>query len=212
MERPLQALIYVRVSTDKQAEVGISLDNQERAALDWAFRNKVKVLKVFSDEGASAKTLKRPEIQNMIKYISDNSKDIDYVIVYQIDRVSRNLSDFVDFVKFLSEHSIELRDANSHIESNESDEFIQNISAAIAQYDNKQKSKRVKDNMRRHAAEGYRLHKAPYGLKNIKDDDKHPKVIVADQEVIDKITLVLTEFSKGIMTRGELVQESRKIG
>ena len=59
---PKTAIIYVRVSTSEQADRGVSLDNQERACHDWAFRNQVQTLKVFREEGISAKTLNRPEM------------------------------------------------------------------------------------------------------------------------------------------------------
>lgn len=140
---PQKAVIYVRVSTTDQAHRGISLDNQERACHDWAFRNKIQTLKVFREEGKSAKTLNRPEMQAMIDYIGEHHRELDYLIVYQIDRLSRSLNDFVDLIRLLGGYSIELRDSASNVEASESDELLQGMHALLAQHDNRVKSKRV---------------------------------------------------------------------
>ena len=208
---PRQAVIYVRVSTGKQAEQGVSLDNQERACGEWANRNNIVVLRTFREEGASAKTLKRPEMASMTEYIQDHWREIDYIIIYQIDRLTRELSDFVEFIRFLHDHKIELRDSTSHLEANDADELIQNIGASLGQYENRLKAKRVKENMRRHAADGYRMHKAPYGLRYIRDEAGRPSVTPIP-EIADKIAYLLLEFAKGVFTKAQLLHEARRIG
>lgn len=167
--QPKTAIVYTRVSTSDQVDSGASLDNQERACYDWAFRNSVKVIKLFREEGKSAKDLNRPQMKEMLNYLEEHHTEIDYVIVYQIDRLSRSTGDFLDLVRLLAGYSISLRDSTSNLEASESDELIQSIQAALAQHENKLKSKRVSDNMRRHAANGLRMHKAPLGLKNVRD-------------------------------------------
>lgn len=209
--KPKQAVIYVRVSTDRQAEQGVSLDNQERACQEWALRNGVLVTKLFREEGASAKTLKRPMMTQMLEYIEEHDKEIDFIIVYQIDRLSRNMNDFVDFNRMLFQKGIELRDSSSQLVAGDSDELIQGMQALLAQHDNKLKSKRVKENMKRHASDGYRMHKAPYGLRNIRDESGHPTV-ESVPEVADTIAYLLTEYAKGVSTKARLLNEARRIG
>ncbi|MHB1865379.1 MAG: recombinase family protein [Candidatus Saccharimonadales bacterium] len=207
---PKRAVIYVRVSTTDQAEKGVSLDNQERSCHDWAFRNQIQVLRVFREEGRSAKTLNRPEVMSMLDYFNDHHQEIDYLIVYQIDRLTRSLFDFTDFMKMLVQYKIELRDSASNIESNESDELIQGMHALIAQHENKLKSKRVLENMKRHAALGYRMHQAPYGLKNVRDESGRPTL--EPLPIISvKIASLLTSFAKGTYTKSQLLHEARKI-
>ena len=206
-----QAVTYIRVSSDRQVEQGTSLDNQERMCGEWASRNGVTVLRTFREEGVSAKTLNRPEIQKLIAYGEENSSEIDYLIVYQIDRLSRNMGDFMELVKFTAKHKVELRDSTSHLESNESDELIQGMQALMAQHDNRLKSKRVTENMKRHAGNGFRMHQAPYGLRNIRDELGRP-TLEPVPEVADKITYLLTEFAKGITTKRQLVTLAGEIG
>lgn len=208
---PKHAVIYVRVSTTDQADRGVSLDNQERACGDWAFRNQIQVLRTFREEGRSAKTLNRPEMQAMLEYLSEHYQEIDYVIVYQIDRLTRNTFDFADFMRLLVKYKIELRDSTSNVEASESDELIQGVQALMAQHDNKLKSKRVSENMKRHASEGYRMHQAPYGLRNIRNELGRPTVEPIEP-IASNISYILTEFAKGTFTKGQLLHEARRIG
>jgi len=205
-----KAVIYVRVSTSEQADKGTSLDNQERACHDWAFRNQIQTFKVFREEGKSAKTLNRPAMQAMITYLGDHYQEIDYLIVYQIDRLSRSLNDFVDLMKLLNNYKIELRDSASNIESNESDELIQGINAVLAQHDNKVKGRRVTENMKRHAAQGFRMHQAPYGLKNIRNEEGRPTVKPIEP-IASNIAHLLTTFANGTFTKAQLIHEARRI-
>jgi DNA invertase Pin-like site-specific DNA recombinase len=209
--QPRHGIIYVRVSTADQADHGVSLDTQERACGDWAFRNQVQVLRTFREEGKSAKTLNRPEMQSMLAYLKEHAQDVDYVIVYQIDRLTRSSFDFTDLMRLLAKYGIELRDSASNIVASESDELIQSIHAALAQYDNKLKSRRVTDNMKRHTAEGYRMHQAPYGLKNIRNPLGRP-TLQPVQPMARNIAHLLTEFAKGIHTKADLLREARRIG
>lgn len=85
----LRVAVYTRVSTDLQAnkEEG-SLDMQEarcRAALS-ARREPGRVTHVFREEGASGKSLDRPEVQRMLAAV--RASEVDMVIVTRVDRLS----------------------------------------------------------------------------------------------------------------------------
>lgn len=62
----MNAIIYIRVSTTEQAELGYSLKAQEQLCIDYAIRNNYEVLKVFTEKGESAKTTNRTELKSML--------------------------------------------------------------------------------------------------------------------------------------------------
>lgn len=113
---PHKAIIYLRVSTDMQVQQGASIENQEKACLEWCYRYKILPTQVFRDEGKSAKTLDRPEMQRMLKYITTHHSEIDYLIVYQIDRLSRRASDYFEITQALGRHNIQIRDASEQLD------------------------------------------------------------------------------------------------
>ena len=65
------AVIYVRVSTKKQTE-NLSLPTQLRACEDYCRRQGYEVLERFREDGESARTTDRTELQNLLKYCRTN--------------------------------------------------------------------------------------------------------------------------------------------
>ncbi len=63
----MKAVIYTRVSTVEQAEMNKSLDNQEEACRTYAAKQNLDVLKVFKEEGESAKTADRTQLKELVK-------------------------------------------------------------------------------------------------------------------------------------------------
>lgn len=205
-----RAVIYVRVSTPDQVE-GASLDNQEERCQEWTLRHGVLVLRTFREEGVSAKTTNRPALKDMLQFVRDNGKNIDYLVVYEVDRLARNMEDFMAISAELRKHKIELKDPSSNLEGNKSDKFLRMMKAMMAELDNDVKSERVVDNMRRHANDGYRMAKAPYGLINTRD--LLGRSILAPMPVIaDKIATLLNEFATDTVTIKELIQHAHEIG
>ena len=91
MEMQKRVFIYVRVSTNKQAEEGYSIAQQiERLqkyceAMGWI------LVKVYTDDGYSGGDLERPAMKQMIKEIEKGAADI--VLVDKLDRLSRSQFD-----------------------------------------------------------------------------------------------------------------------
>ena len=206
-----KAIIYLRVSTHKQVLLGESLENQEKSCLEWCYRNQILPLQTFKDEGRSAKTLERPEMQRMLTFINNNHKEINFLIVYQIDRLSRFAPDYFEIAKALGSYNIQLRDASEALESGPANDLVRGINALMAEFDNRIKSQRVLDNMKQAASKGYRMHKAPYGLKNIRDKDGRSDIEPVPA-VATKIADALNRFSTGLYTKTELVRYCNDIG
>jgi site-specific DNA recombinase len=93
-----QAAIYARVSTDDQAERGYSLPSQIEACQQFAWQRGFDVVAVYQDDISGAKPIThRPEggeLQNAI-----NTRQINTVIVYQVDRLSRDIVDLLATVR-----------------------------------------------------------------------------------------------------------------
>ena len=91
------AVIYLRVSTDRQArkgggEEGYSIPAQREACLRKAQSLNAAVVEEYSDKGESARSTDRPSLQALLGRLEEK-QDIDYVIVHKIDRLARNRHD-----------------------------------------------------------------------------------------------------------------------
>ena len=92
--------IYYRVSTERQ-----DLASQKQAVEAWLDQletsKRPKKIRVFTDEGISGNSLNRPGYQELLK--TANEKKIDTIIVYRLDRFSRNASDAIKTLISLDE-------------------------------------------------------------------------------------------------------------
>lgn len=98
-----KAAIYYRVSTEKQ-----DLDSQRQAVEKWIEDlpedKKPKTIKVFKDEGISGKTVNRPGFQDMLD--SAYKRQVDTIIVYRLDRFSRNATTAIRYLLSLDEAGV----------------------------------------------------------------------------------------------------------
>ena len=93
-----QAAIYVRVSTDDQAERGYSLPSQIEACQKFANQKGFDVAAVYQDDISGAKPISiRPEGYELQKAV--DSRQVKAVIVYCVDRLSRDIVDLLTTIR-----------------------------------------------------------------------------------------------------------------
>ena len=93
-----RAFVYCRVSTEEQGtEDHHSLDYQEEKARLRVQEKNWALIKVRKDVGSGKGTKDRPGFQELVRDIKQGN--IDVVIVYKLDRLSRNVGDIYDFIK-----------------------------------------------------------------------------------------------------------------
>jgi len=173
-----KAVIYVRVSTKEQAEQGYSLDGQERECRQFAVRSNLDVERVFIERGESAKTQNRTELQGLIKYCRDNMGKISALIVWKIDRLSRNMKDVLQLYDEFGLHRIQVLSVTENNEETPMGRLMRNIMGTLSQYENEQRAERTKNGMRQALENGNWCWKAPLGYKNTRIDGK--AIIVPD--------------------------------
>lgn len=86
-----RVFIYIRVSTDKQAEEGYSIPQQTERLIKYCEAMGWQVVKVYTDDGYSGGDLRRPAMKQMIRDIEKGNADI--VLVDKLDRLSRSQFD-----------------------------------------------------------------------------------------------------------------------
>ena len=86
------AIIYVRVSTKEQTE-NLSLPTQLKACEEYCERQGFTVLARFREEGESAKSADRTELQNLLQYCRLNKGKVQFVVVFNLTRFAREKYD-----------------------------------------------------------------------------------------------------------------------
>ncbi len=93
----MQAIGHVRVSTDRQAEHGVSLEAQESKIRAMSTIHSAELLEVIVDGGESAESLNRPGVQRLLALI--NSGQAQAVIVAKLDRLTRSVKDLCNLLE-----------------------------------------------------------------------------------------------------------------
>ena len=86
------AVIYVRVSTKEQTE-NLSLPTQLRACDDYCARQGFQVVERFIEQGESARTTDRTELQRLLTFCRERKGRVAFVVVYNLTRFARETHD-----------------------------------------------------------------------------------------------------------------------
>ncbi len=172
---------YVRVSSRRQAEEGLSLENQTSALEEWCRRSGAELVRVFADD-ESAKTADRTELKEMLAFCRRRSREIDFVLVNRVDRFIRSQHDYHALRAILAASGISLRSTQENIDDGSMGRFLGGILAAFAELDNDQRAERVLGGMKAAANRGRWVWKAPHGYHNIRNSEGD-KTIEIDPDV-----------------------------
>lgn len=210
-----KAVAYIRVSDPRQLE-GESPETQREKITQYAQVNKIEILEWFFDEGKSAKNAVREELQNMLTFALKYRGKIDHVLVYKMNRASRNLESYYTGIKaVLNSKGITIRSVTEQmIDDTKQGRFMEGLLVLLAQLDNDGKSEYTTDNMRSLAEQGYWQHPPVLGYRNYKIPNElgKPRPSLQPDAMAPKVTNVLERFSEGDITKAELARYATAIG
>ncbi|MBS3086768.1 recombinase family protein, partial [Candidatus Pacearchaeota archaeon] len=131
--KPLAA-IYVRVSTQEQAQQGFSLNAQQEALENYAKALGYEIHKIYRDEGKSAKDLKRPEMTNLLQDAEKGK--FSAIFIYKLDRFSRSIKDLILTIDKLKDWGIDFVSLQDRIETTSaSGKLMFHIIGAFAEFE-----------------------------------------------------------------------------
>src|SRR5262245_37036893 len=87
----MRAVGYIRVSTDRQAQEGVSLDAQRARLKAHCVSQEIKLVDIVTDDGYSAKSLERPGLRAALRMLTDGKADA--IVVVKLDRLTRSVKD-----------------------------------------------------------------------------------------------------------------------
>ena len=126
----MKASIYCRVSTDDQQKEGSSLQTQVKACLKYCHDKGYQVARKFT-ETYSGLTLERPQLTQLRGLIRSN--ELDVIVVYCLDRLSRNATHGVILRDELDKHHIMLESVTEDIDKSPLGEAITYLRGTFAQ-------------------------------------------------------------------------------
>lgn len=163
-----RAVVYIRVSTEEQAEDALNLVNQEKRCRIYCEQRGLSVVRIFIDAGESARTSDRPEFLRMLAYCKAGRNEIDFVVVQDLSRFARNHKDQAEAIWDLGRCGVLLRSTyESNIDETAAGKLAANIFGALNQFASDSHSEKQRDRKRQAVAAGRVPWRPPIGYVNV---------------------------------------------
>jgi DNA invertase Pin-like site-specific DNA recombinase len=176
-----RAIAYVRVSTDKQADHGVSLEAQESKVRAYAALYDLDLVDVVVDAGASAKTLDRPGLTRGLAMVKRG--EVDAVVVMKLDRLTRSVADLGTLVERYFQKAALLSVSEQIDTRTAGGRLVLNVLASVAQWEREAIGERTATAMKHKASKGERVGAIPYGFA-LADDGVTLVEVEAEQAVM----------------------------
>jgi len=181
----LKAVGYTRVSTDKQADKGVSLDAQLEKIRAMAVVQGAEVVEVITDAGESAKSLDRPGMAHLLALVDAGAVQV--VIIAKLDRLTRSVKDLADLLERFTKHGVSLVSVAESLDTGSAaGRLVLNIMTAVSQWEREAIGERTATALQFKKANHRVYSHTPYGFTREGDD---LVVLASEQAIISRIRL-----------------------
>ena len=158
--------LYMRVSTEDQAREGFSLPEQKERLEAYCKFKDYEIVDYYEDAGISAKTGNyRPEFERLKEDIK--FKKINTVISLKLDRFTRSIYDWEEFITFLEENDAYIGCVNDDINTTTANgKMVSRLLVSVSQNEIERTSERTKIGLAGAIKQGHIPHIAPLGYKH----------------------------------------------
>ena len=193
-----KAILYIRVSTDEQAEKGYSLKHQEERLRQYCQHQQIEVVAVYKEDH-SAKTFERPEFTKLLAFLKKNKGCADLLLFLKWDRFSRNAGDAYAMINLLNKLGVEPQGIEQPLDLNVPENKIMlAFYLAAPEVENDRRSLNTIAGMRRAMKEGRHVTLAPRGYRNARNELNRP--IIEPNKDADHVSWSFQQVSAGIHT------------
>lgn len=186
------AVIYARYSSDSQSEQ--SIEGQLRVCQDYAQRNNILILNTYIDRAMTGTNDNRPDFQRMIK--ESARREWDFVIVYKLDRFSRNKYESTIHKKTLKNNGVTLLSAMENIPDTPEGIILESLLEGMNQYFSAELSQKVRRGMKETRLKGnftggYLIY--GYNVENRK--------VVINENQAEVVRFIFEQYSLGVYVK-----------
>jgi site-specific DNA recombinase len=200
----MNGVIYCRVSSREQM-AGTSLESQEAACHEYARSKNICVLRVFVEQGESAKFADRTELVELIDFCRESKGAVQVLLVWKVDRFARNVADHFSIKATLGKYGVHIVSVTEPIDANPEGKLMETILAGSAQFDNDIRAMRTVQGMRRKLQEGIYPWAPPLGYKSsVMNAEKKTQPDQIDPAVFGPLQKAWREYATGAHTQTEM--------
>ena len=181
----MTAIGYVRVSTDKQADHGVSLEAQAEKIRAMAVVHGADLADIIVEAGESAKNLNRPGMARLLQLV--DGRQLKIVIISKLDRLTRSVKDLCMLLERFERRGVALISVAESLDtSSAAGRLVLNIMTAVSQWEREAIGERTRDAMRHKRNQGQRVGNIAYGYR-LANDEQHLEPDETEQAILAHI-------------------------
>lgn len=189
----IKCAIYTRKSTEEGLEQDFNSLDAQREACEAYIKSQqhegwILVEKHYDDGGFSGGTLERPAVKELFRDIEVG--EVDIVVVYKVDRLTRSLMDFSKIVELFDKHSASFVSVTQHFNTTTSmGRLTLNVLLSFAQFEREVTGERIRDKVAASKKKGLWMGGAvPIGYK------REDKKLVQDHCYISVVKTIFERY------------------
>ncbi|MDR3766461.1 MAG: recombinase family protein [Butyricicoccus sp.] len=199
--------IYTRQSVERADS--ISVEQQAQLCRDALTAGEARACKVYTDKGFSGKNIDRPALQQLLADVE--AGQVEKILVYRLDRISRSVHDFTGLCASLSAHGVHFQSVTDGITLDDtlSGTVMAQIMMVFAQFERETIQRRVTDNYIARAKAGMYLGgRPPFGFDKGKTvvGGKHTACYVPHPQQAALMAALYERYAQDGQTLGSLVR------
>src|ERR1022692_1390752 len=164
----MKAIGYARVSTQKQADFGLSLEAQSEKVRAMAVVQGAELAEVIVDAGESAKSLNRPGMARLLALVDTGA--VNTVIIAKLDRLTRSVKDLAELLERFTRRGVSLVSVAECLDTGTAaGRLALNIMVSVSQWEREAIGERTRDAMHHKRANGERVGTVPFGYRATAD-------------------------------------------
>jgi len=167
----IKTIAYLRVSTKKQADYGVSLKVQREKVIAYCKVYDLDLVEIIKDRGKSGKDLNRPLLQKALEKL--RTKEVKALLVMKLDRLTRSVVDLGQLIEDYfapgARYGAILYSVTEHVDtSTAGGRFALNMQITVNQWEREVISERTVSAMSYKKSKGeYTGGDDPYGFKSV---------------------------------------------
>ena len=203
--------LYIRVSTDEQADKGYSQRSQEEFLRKYCDINNISIRKVIFEDH-SAKTFNRPEWKKYLLDLKQHKNKADFVLFLKWDRFSRNAGDAYQMINMLRKLGVEPQAIEQPLDLTiPENKMMLAFYLAAPEVENDRRALNVIHGMRRARKEGRYMGLAPVGYLN-KTDEAGRKFIAPKELQAEILRWAFSEIAEGVYNTEQIFNMAKEKG
>lgn len=190
-----KAVIYCRVSSQKQLREGDGLESQRARCEEFAKYRGLEVVEIFRDD-ASGSLVNRPAMKAMIAFLKSR-KEPHVVIIDDISRLARGLEAHLTLRDKIRKAGGILQSPSIDFADDDSDSsLMEHVLASVSQHARQKIRETTRNRMRGRMMNGYWSFRAPIGYK-FQRVAGHGNLLVRDEPIASLIQEIFEGYEAG---------------